>query len=151
MLFHYLKYGHLLAALFAVGVNTSYGVWVARARREPEHLGFALGGIQWLDRWIATPMYLLLLLTGVGMCHAAHLPLRTPWILASLALLVTLMALGLFGYGPTLRAELEVLAAEGPQSPAFRRLASRGRLLGGLMSVLVLVIVGMMLFKPVSG
>ena len=40
---------HILFAIVAVGLNISYGIWQARAASSPEHMGFALRGIKFLD------------------------------------------------------------------------------------------------------
>ena len=44
----WLKTLHIFYAIVAVGLNTSYPVWQARAAREPEHTGYALRGIKFL-------------------------------------------------------------------------------------------------------
>lgn len=45
-LYEFLKFLHVLLAIVAVGANATYGIWLARAAREPEHTGYALKGIQ---------------------------------------------------------------------------------------------------------
>ena len=47
-LYPWLKTLHILFAIVAVGFNISYGIWQARAAREPEHMGYALRGIKFL-------------------------------------------------------------------------------------------------------
>ena len=60
-LYPYIKLLHVLLAIVAVGFNASYGIWLARAAREPEHLGHVLRGIKILDDRFANPAYGLLL------------------------------------------------------------------------------------------
>ena len=50
-----LKWVHMLMAIAALGTNLTYGVWLTRAARESQHLGFALRGIKILDDRIANP------------------------------------------------------------------------------------------------
>ena len=50
-----LKTVHILAAITAVGSNLAYGAWGARGNRDPEHLGFVLRGIKFIDDRIANP------------------------------------------------------------------------------------------------
>ena len=46
----FLKWFHVLMAITAFGANITYGLWLARADREPQHLAFALrGGASGLD------------------------------------------------------------------------------------------------------
>ncbi len=44
-----------MLAISAIGFNASYGIWLARAGREPEHLGHVLRGIKTLDDLFANP------------------------------------------------------------------------------------------------
>ncbi len=89
-----LKYVHVLLAIVAVGFNASYGIWLARAAREPAHLGHVLRGIKTLDDRFANPAYALLLVTGLGMTFVTSFPLTTRWILSSLALYAVLLVVG---------------------------------------------------------
>jgi hypothetical protein len=45
--------------------NASYAIWLARAAREPQHLGHVLRGVKLLDDRFANPAYGLLLVTGL--------------------------------------------------------------------------------------
>ncbi|MDQ4095161.1 MAG: DUF2269 domain-containing protein, partial [Actinomycetota bacterium] len=64
-LYEVLKYVHIVLAILAIGFNASYGIWLARAAKEPEHTGYALRGIKVLDDRVANPAYALLFVTGV--------------------------------------------------------------------------------------
>ncbi|MGI8708687.1 MAG: DUF2269 family protein, partial [Actinomycetota bacterium] len=66
-LYLFLKFLHVLLAIVAVGFNASYGIWTARAAKEPEHELHTLKGIRTLDDRFANPAYVLLLVTGVSM------------------------------------------------------------------------------------
>src|SRR2546430_4666547 len=126
-LYPYIKFVHVLLAIVAVGFNASYGIWLARAAREPAHLGHVLRGIKILDDRFANPAYVLLLLTGLANVFIAGIPLTTPWILGALVLWALLLALGAGLYTPTLRRQIAALDAGGPESPADRKLAARGQ------------------------
>src|SRR5437879_1491913 len=76
-----IKWVHVLSAITAVGLNMSYGIWLARAGKNPEHLAFTLHGIKILDDRMANPAYGLLLVTGLAMVFMAPYPITTPWIL----------------------------------------------------------------------
>ena len=148
MLYSYLKWLHVLSAIIAVGANATYGIWLARASRDPDNLPFTLKGIKLLDDWIANPAYGLLLLTGLGMIFTVSLPLTTPWLLTSLILYGVLVVVGLLGYTPTLRNQIRILEAEGSSSPNYQSQARRGTIIGIILAVLAIVIVFLMVVKP---
>jgi uncharacterized membrane protein len=143
-----LKYAHVLLAIVAVGFNASYPIWLARARREPEHALYALRGIKTLDDRFANPAYALLLVLGLAMAFTAGIPLTTFWIAASLVLYVGLVAGGLLVYSPTLKGQIAALEAAGPASPEYRRLGQRGTVVGLALTVDVVLIVFLMVVKP---
>ena len=132
----------------AVGFNASYGIWLARAAREPAHLGHVLRGIKTLDDRFANPAYALLLITGLANVFIAGIPLTTPWIAGALVLWASLIAAGSMVYTPTLRRQIAALDASGPDSAAYRRLAARGQATGIALAVVVVVIVFLMVVKP---
>jgi uncharacterized membrane protein len=150
VLFTTVKFVHILLAIAAVGFNASYAVWLQRAARAPEDLGFALRGVKFLDDRVANPAYGLLLLSGLAMVVVGHLSLTTFWIAAALILWLLAMGVGLLLYTPTLRRQIEALEAHGPESAEYRALNGRGTVVGVGTSVVVLTIVVLMVFKPGS-
>ena len=148
MPFLILKWIHILSAIVAVGSNVTYGVWLSRARRDPQTLPFTLATIKVLDNQLANPAYALLFITGLPMVYLARLRLTAPWLLAALVLYLTLGLLVVLGYSPTLRNQIRVLEAEGPASPAYQALAARGARLGMALATLAVVIVFLMVVKP---
>ncbi|MEP7198679.1 MAG: DUF2269 family protein, partial [Chloroflexota bacterium] len=100
-LFTVLKFIHIFLAIVAVGFNVSYGIWIARAAKEPAHLLHVLKGVKILDDRFANPAYVLLLLSGLGMVFTANIPLTTFWIAGALVLYVAVVIVGLFVFTPT--------------------------------------------------
>jgi len=143
-----LKYVHVLLAITAVGTNITYGVWSARSAREPEHLGFALGGINFLDDRVANPCYGGLLVTGLILAAVGHIPYTTTWIVIAIAMWVLLVIVAVAVYTPTLSKQIKTLEAEGRESAAFQALSLRGTLVGIPLGVLALLIVLDMVVKP---
>jgi uncharacterized membrane protein len=143
-----LKYVHVVLAIVAIGFNASYGVWLTRARKEPDHALYALRGIKTLDDRFANPAYGLLLLTGVILLAVGGIPWTTAWIIIALVLYVTVVAVAVAGYSPTLRKQIAILEAEGPASDEYRRLTRRGTILGIVLAVIVLLIEFDMVVKP---
>ena len=147
-LFVVVKFLHILAAIVAVGLNISYGVWIVRARRDPNHTAFALKGVKFIDDRIANPAYGFLLITGLLMVFLVPYPITTLWILIALILYAALIVLALFFYTPALRDQIKLAEAGDTTSAEFMRLAQRGQILGPVLGVIVLLIVAMMVFKP---
>jgi uncharacterized membrane protein len=147
-LYPWLKTLHILLAIIAVGFNLSYGVLLARAAREPEHLGHVLRTVKVLDDRFANPAYGLLLLVGLAMVFIGPWEITDLWILVSLGLYLLLVVVGFAVFSPLLRQQLTTLDAHGASSPAFMALAGRARSLGIVLGVLVVVIVGLMVLKP---
>lgn len=143
-----IKFLHVLLAIVAVGFNATYGVWLARAAREPEHEAFTLRGVKFLDDRFANPAYALLLVTGLLMVWVGDLDLTQFWIVAALILYAIAVGLGLLVYTPTLREQIAVLQTSGAASAEFRSLSGRGRTLGIVLGVDVIVIVFLMVTKP---
>jgi uncharacterized membrane protein len=82
------------------------------------------------------------------MVFNAGIPFSRLWIAAGIGLWVVLLFVGLGFYTPTLRDQVRVLESEGPGSEEYQRLAARGRSLGILLGIIVVVIVFLMVVKP---
>ena len=143
-----IKFLHILLAIVAVGFNATYGIWLARAAREPEHVAFTLRGVKLLDDRFANPAYALLLVTGLLMVWIGDLDLTQFWLLAALVLYAIAVVLGLLVYTPTLRNQIAVLESSGAASAEFQALSRRGTALGIVLAVDVIVIVFLMVTKP---
>src|SRR4051794_11543448 len=146
MLYLILLYLHILSAIVAVGSNITYGAWSVRARTDPAHIGFTLKGIRFLDNRIANPAYGVLLLTGILMVVVGHLPVQL-WIIVAVILFVAIAVIGAVVFTPLVRRQIALVDAGDTTSPEFERLARRSALIGPLLGVIVLVILGMMVFK----
>lgn len=144
----FLKWLHVLAAVVALGTNLTYTVWLALAARDERSLLFALRGIRYLDRRLANPGYLVLLITGLVMVYWVGFPLSTPWLLVSLLLYIATALLGFFVYAPNFRRQIRLAEERGPQSEAYKAAARRSVRLAWLTTVIVLVILFLMVVKP---
>jgi len=143
-----LKFIHIFSAIVAVGSNITYGVWNARASGDPSHTGFALKGIKFIDDRIANPAYGVLLLTGLIMVFLGHWSITALWIIVGLIGFVAIAVLGVAVYSPLLRTQIRLAEAGDVTSPEAAALSRRGRILGPVLAVVVLVILAMMVFKP---
>ena len=147
-LYSFLKFLHVLLAVVAVGFNASYGIWLSRLTKAPEHAPHVLRGIKVLDDRFANPAYALLLILGLAMVWEAGIPFSTFWIAASLVLYVVLVILGVAGYSPALRRQLALAEAGRMDTDEYRKVAKRGGIVGGVLAVIVVVIIFLMVTKP---
>jgi uncharacterized membrane protein len=147
-LYSFLKFLHVLMAVVAVGFNASYGIWLARAAKEPEHAAHVLRGIKILDDRFANPAYALLLVLGLAMVWESGIPLSTFWIAASLVLYVVLVAIAVAGYTPALRQQVALAEAGRIDTDVYRKVAKRSGVIGGILAVTVVVIIFLMVVKP---
>jgi uncharacterized membrane protein len=146
--FQFIKFVHVLLAIVAVGFNASYGIWLARSANASQATqSHVLRTIKFLDDRFANPAYGLLLLTGLLMIFTAGIPIRL-WIALAIGLWLVLLFVGLGVYTPTLRDQIRVLESEGPGSEEYRRLSARGRVVGIVLGIIVVVIVFLMVTKP---
>lgn len=148
MLIQITKWIHVLSAIVALGANITYGIWLNRAARKTEVLPFTLRTIKLIDDRLANPAYGLLLVTGLLMARLTRFPLTTPWLLTSLILYAGLVLIGLMGYTPTLKRQIELVEAEGPDSPGYRQASGRATRLGAVLGVLAVAIAFLMVVKP---
>jgi uncharacterized membrane protein len=148
MEYAFTKFVHVTLAIIAVGFNASYGIWIARSARDPEHIGFVMRTIKLIDDRIANPAYALLLVTGFFMVWNAGYPLTTLWIAGALALYLLVLVLAFTVISPNFRAQLRALETDGPKSETFQAAARTGRTFGIVVSLLVVAIVFLMVVKP---
>jgi uncharacterized membrane protein len=142
-----LKLIHVLAAITAVGANLTYTYWMRYAGQDRDRLVWTMKGIRRLDNFIATPAYVVLLITGVLMVIGGVFSFQTGWIIAALALYVVVVVIGIALYAPGLKRQIAEAEVD-PTSPAYAAAARRTNLFGLITTAIVLVIVVLMVTKP---
>jgi uncharacterized membrane protein len=147
-LYTIVKYVHVVLAIVAIGFNATYGIWLNRAAKEPEHMAWALRGIKILDDRFANPAYALLLVTGFVMVFAGDIPLTTFWISTALGIYVVLVLVAILVFTPTLKKQIALAEGGRADSEEFGQLGKRAGMTGGLLAVMVLVIEFLMVTKP---
>jgi len=143
-----LKFFHILLAIIAVGSNITYGIWFARAKRNPESAVFALRGVKFIDDYLANPAYILMLPTGIALVISDGYSFATRWISWAMGLWLIAIIVAYAFYTPSLRRLIEAVASGGMDSPRARALDVRGRVYAAVLGVLVLAILLLMVFKP---
>jgi uncharacterized membrane protein len=142
-----LKFVHVLLATVAIGINVSYGVWLADAAKKPAHLAYALDGVKKLDDRLANPAYGLLLVTGLWMVVEGPWDFSTDWIQLALGLYVAIMLLGILGYSRALKRQIAAAGA-GPESPEYQAANRQAGIIAAILAVLIIAIVYVMVTKP---
>jgi len=144
----WLKTLHIFFAIVAVGLNISYAVWQARAAREPEHMGYALRGIKFLDDRIANPAYGGLLVVGILLVLLGPWAFTQLWVFTAIALYLVMGTVAFFFYSPTLTRLIASYETGGAATAEFAALSGRSRMVGILLAVLIVAIIFLMVVKP---
>ena len=147
-LYPWLKALHVLLAIVAVGFNMSYGIWQARASREPQHMGYALRGIKFLDDRVANPAYVALAVVGVILVLIGPYDFEDLWVAVAIGLYLVLVVVGLALYSPTLKRQIASYEAGGGNTSEFAALTVRSRILGAVLGLVVIAIIVLMVVKP---
>ena len=137
----------MLAAITAVGADLTYPFWSRYAGLDRDRLVWTMKGIRRLDNFVATPAYIVVLITGVLMVIGGVVSFQTGWIVASLALYVVLVVLGMAFYSPALKRQIAE-AEKDVTSPSYASAARRTSMIGVLTTAVALVIVALMVTKP---
>jgi uncharacterized membrane protein len=144
----FVKFIHVLLAIIAVGFNASYGIWLSRAGREPEHELHVVRGIKILDDRFANPAYGLLLVTGLLMVRFGWPSLGMLWLKTALGIYIALVLLAALVYTPTLKKQVKLLEAGSGGTAEYKAVSQRGTMVGAVLGVMVIVIVFLMVTKP---
>ena len=146
-LFDVLKFLHVLPVIVAVGANLTYAFWLRAAGHDRDRLVFAITTIRRLDRLVANPAYVVILLTGIAMVMSGAYSFETGWIAVSLVLYVSIAVFGIVAFAPALRRQLAE-AERDPTSPAYAAAARRSNAFGLLATAIAVTIVFLMVTKP---
>ena len=144
----WLKALHVLLAIVAVGANVTYGFWQVSAARQPQHLGYVLRMVKFLDDRVANPAYGGLFVLGIILVLIGPFDFTTLWVAVSIGLFLLMGALTILLYTPMQRRQIAVYESAGPESPEFAELSNRMRTIGIVLAVIVVVIVFLMVVKP---
>jgi hypothetical protein len=143
---------HIALAIIGLGPTFTFPIWTALARKAgPEHVPFTLRALHTLITRIVAPLAILLLASGITLIFAARWDLvANEWLWIALVLYTFNIGLNLGVALPNLNAILAIVGSgEAPQRMAeIEARGRRQRLLGMTSGFLVLVILGLMVWKP---
>ncbi len=142
-----LKVVHVLSAIVAVGANLTYAFWLRRAGLDRDRLTFTIATVRALDRRVANPAYIVLLITGVGMVMTGAYSFSARWLQVAIALYVATALLGILVFAPAVRRQAAE-AERDPTSATYALAARHSSRLGLLTTALAVLIVILMVAKP---
>ncbi len=142
-----LKFLHVLFAITALGSNLTYAFWLRRAGRDQARILFAIEGIRFLDRRIANPAYILLLVTGIAVGLVGEWSFGRGWLATAIGLYVLTAIVGITLFAPAIRRQLAA-AQRDPADAAYAAAARRTNRLALLTTAVVVTIVFLMVTKP---
>jgi uncharacterized membrane protein len=151
----WLKVLHVTAVVLFLG-NIATGLyWHAHAARtrDPKLLAHTVGGVIRSDRYFTMPGVIVIIASGVAAAMFGHLPiLRTSWILWGLILFGISGLIFMLRVAPMQR-QLHAMAEAGSSSgtfdyPAYRALAARWEVWGGIALATPFAALMLMVLKP---
>lgn len=145
---------HVLAVLIAFGPTFGYGFFFSVVPKYPRAAPALLAGIQKIDRYLITPGMVVVLLAGIYMIVASD----DAWESSEVFITVGYIAIfALFGlehgfFVPQTRKAKEMaerdLEKGDSLSPEFEELSQRIGQVGGIASLIVIVTIFFMVYKP---
>ncbi len=153
-MFLFLRLLHLLGVIVFVGNILTAALWKMRADASGDlrAIAYAQRGVMFADVVFTAPGAALILITGLWMADLSDRNiLQTGWLLTALVLLGVTLLVWLFELLPVQRRLIRVAdeaARTGQLDPIFNRLSLRWTIFGMLATLLPLVNVYLMVFKP---
>ena len=145
---------HILAAVVFVGNIITSAFWKVRADKSGnlEHMAITSRSLQLADMAFTMPGIVGLLVTGIWMVGLTSWDrFQQPWLGGSLVLLVITAVIWAAGLAP-LQARMTRLsreqAAAGQQNPDYRKASRLWSMMGGIATLLPVVILVLMVLKP---
>jgi len=150
----FLRLLHLLGVILFVGNIVTAALWKVRADASGDlrAIAYAQRGVMFADYIFTAPGAALILVTGLWMASLSDRNiLQTGWLLTALVLLVVTLLIWLFELLPVQRRLIRVAdeaVRNGQLDPVFKGLSLRWTIFGMLTTLLPLVNVYLMVFKP---
>jgi len=152
--FLFLKLLHLLGVIVFVGNIVTAALWKVRADASGDlhAMAYAQRGVMFADYVFTAPGAALILVTGLWMADLSDRNiLQTGWLFTALILLIVALLIWLFELLPIQRRLIRVTeeaVRAGQLDPVFKTLTMRWTIFGMVATLLPLVNVYLMVFKP---
>ena len=146
---------HILAVI-AFGPTAAFGLIGAYAQRNPQWAVPSTAIMDLVERRLTVPLAVLVPLLGTALIFTAHVDLwHSEWLLLAIVLYTLLFFYAVLVQVPTTTKLLHALEAMPPGPPAesagpaeIARLGGRVRFGGILLSVLLVIILVLMVWRP---
>ena len=139
---------HIFIAVVALGTSAGLGIVLEFFGSHPIHGSFVLRAIARVTWLVVLPGYALMLATGVWLVGQSW-SYTANWIQCALAL----WAIGVLPLASSLLLlgkQRWALDTAGPTSASYQRISRASRVAGGSFGLVVVLILGLMVFKPWS-
>jgi len=150
-----LKWMHILSAivLFGTGLGSAFYKFMADLRGDIAAIAVVNRTVVSADWWFTTPTIIIQPLTGIAMLHLIGLPWTTPWVMWSFILYFMAGAcwLPVVWLQIQMRDMAEVAVRDRTAlPPRYHRYARIWFWLGVPAFIAMVIVVGLMVFKPLS-
>jgi hypothetical protein len=147
---------HVMGAIAALGPTLTYGLWVSLAERaNASTRAFTLNSISWLDGHLPTPAYIAQAITGVFLIALEGWSFfHTGWLVVGVAIYIALTITAIAAYGPAFRRQrglADAIAADPSDvqaTAAYAAAAQTSKMYGAAVTVLTVIVVFLMVWKP---
>ena len=148
MLNQLLWFFYFIVLIVGIGPNVTYAIWIQRALADREALPFTLRTIKVINNRMVLPAIGLALVLWIAMVSLSGQSIMIPWVLLTAIFWLAAFLLGLFGYTPALRKQIELVEGVGADSDEYNSAAWRSTLIGIAIGVIALMIILLIAFQP---
>jgi uncharacterized membrane protein len=154
---------HILAVLAAFGPSFAFPLMAALAQKRPEHRAFFVEATEFIGRRLTIPLAIVVPFAGLGLIYTAKYNLwQSEWLIISIVLYTIAFFFALLVQIPTGRKllnEIESMPAGPPPGgagagggppPHIARLVQRSRMGGMFLTLMVVTILVLMVWRPGS-
>ena len=164
LLFLLVLFGHIGGSIVAFGPTFAFPFLGSAGGREPQHANFAVRMTELISRRLVGPVALWVGLTGVILVFLARRDFTELWLGLAIVLYVVALLVSIFLAGSNARRLIEATSSPPPmaeQAPAagspghtgppphIAPLVAAARRYGTILTLLLVAIVLLMVFKPV--
>jgi uncharacterized membrane protein len=146
---------HILSIIIAFGPTPVFGIIAAAIQKEPQYALFGVKINNAIESKLVLPAFTLAPLFGVLLIFSGHHDFwKSTWLLISVPVFAVAWSIGFFvnrPIGHKLKEKLEAMMAgtAGPETMVeLQALGKRAQMFGIILSVLFLVVLVLMIWKP---
>lgn len=151
-MFELLLFLHILGSIAAFGFGFAAPIFGSMLAREPQHGNWYMRAVKRISDGLTLPAVIVILLTGIGLVLTGAHRFTEIWLAISIAIYVAALAVVFTVQKPALSRMIELTSAPpGPGGPPAEVavLSARLRMVGLGLTVAVVVITALMVWKPV--